>query len=52
MDDADAVSPPASRRHLDAGADHVLIHVLGDEYADPLPVLRELAPPLLELTLA
>lgn len=30
--------------HLDAGADHVLVQVLGDElFADPRPALRELA---------
>lgn len=35
------------RRHLDAGADHVVIQVLGDDpSADPLPALRELAPAL------
>ncbi|MDT0302763.1 LLM class F420-dependent oxidoreductase [Streptomonospora wellingtoniae] len=34
-------------RHLDAGADHVLVQVLGDDpSADPLPALRELAPAL------
>ena len=33
------------RRHFDAGADHVVIQVLGDTRADdPLPALRELAP--------
>lgn len=31
------------QRHLDAGADHVLVQVLDD---DPLPALRELAPTL------
>lgn len=35
------------RRHFDAGADHVVIQVLGDDRADdPLPALRELAPAL------
>ncbi|MDI2032082.1 LLM class F420-dependent oxidoreductase [Saccharopolyspora sp. TS4A08] len=35
------------RRHLDAGANHVVIQVLGDGPADdPLPALRELAPAL------
>ncbi|WP_344681136.1 LLM class F420-dependent oxidoreductase [Saccharopolyspora taberi] len=35
------------RRHFDAGADHVVIQVLGDgRAADPLPALRELAPAL------
>ncbi|SFT03612.1 LLM class F420-dependent oxidoreductase [Saccharopolyspora flava] len=35
------------RRHFDAGADHVVIQVLGDGPADdPLPALRELAPAL------
>ena len=30
--------------HLDAGADHVLVQVLGDEpFVDPRPALRELA---------
>ncbi|MBP2368273.1 LLM class F420-dependent oxidoreductase [Pseudonocardia parietis] len=35
------------KRHLDAGADHVVVQVLGDDRsADPLPALRELAPAL------
>ncbi|MEB3369508.1 LLM class F420-dependent oxidoreductase [Saccharopolyspora mangrovi] len=35
------------RRHLDAGADHVVIQVLGDGLSDdPLPALREIAPAL------
>ncbi len=35
------------RAHLDAGADHVVIQVLGDQRSDdPLPALRELAPAL------
>ncbi|QUH04008.1 LLM class F420-dependent oxidoreductase [Saccharopolyspora erythraea] len=35
------------QRHLDAGADHVLVQALGDDpTADPLPALRELAPAL------
>ncbi|MHA6804561.1 LLM class F420-dependent oxidoreductase [Salinifilum ghardaiensis] len=34
-------------RHLDAGADHVVVQVLGDDpAADPMPALRELAPAL------
>ena len=33
--------------HLDAGADHVVVQVLGDgPFADPRPALRELAPAL------
>lgn len=33
------------REHLDAGADHVLVQVLGETQSDdPLPTLRELAP--------
>jgi probable F420-dependent oxidoreductase len=35
------------RAHLDAGADHVVVQVLGDQRSDdPLPALRELAPAL------
>ncbi|RCW46101.1 putative F420-dependent oxidoreductase [Halopolyspora algeriensis] len=35
------------RAHLDAGADHVLVQVLGDKQTDdPRPALRELAPAL------
>ncbi|MFH8485081.1 LLM class F420-dependent oxidoreductase [Streptomyces longisporoflavus] len=35
------------QQHLDAGADHVLVQVLGeDPSSDPLPTLRELAPAL------
>ncbi|MEV8321242.1 LLM class F420-dependent oxidoreductase [Streptomyces sp. NPDC059900] len=35
------------QQHLDAGADHVLVQVLGeDPSSDPLPALRELAPAL------
>jgi len=38
------------RQHLDAGADHVCIQVVGEDELDPcLPALRELAPALLEL---
>ena len=33
--------------HLDAGADHVCIQVIGPRDASPLDVLRELAPALL-----
>lgn len=41
--DPDAISARL-RAHLDAGADHVLIQVLGgDDYADPMPALRRLA---------
>ncbi|MHA6799851.1 LLM class F420-dependent oxidoreductase [Bounagaea algeriensis] len=44
--DAEAVAAHV-RRHLEAGADHVLVQVLGDDpSADPLPALRELAPAL------
>ncbi|SFT32405.1 probable F420-dependent oxidoreductase, MSMEG_4141 family [Actinopolyspora lacussalsi subsp. righensis] len=42
MGDAGTVATHV-RRHLDAGADHVLVQVLDD---DPLPALRELAPAL------
>ncbi|GGV66367.1 LLM class F420-dependent oxidoreductase [Streptomyces longisporoflavus] len=35
------------QQHLDAGADHVVVQVLGeDPSSDPLPTLRELAPAL------
>ncbi|MEU6676513.1 LLM class F420-dependent oxidoreductase [Streptomyces sp. NPDC046925] len=35
------------QQHLDAGADHVLVQVLGeDASSDPMPTLRELAPAL------
>ncbi|GAB3300837.1 LLM class F420-dependent oxidoreductase [Parasphingorhabdus pacifica] len=35
------------RAHLEAGADHVVVQVLGDQlFDDPLPALRELAPAL------
>ncbi len=38
------------RQHLDAGADHVCVQVVGEDDQDPgLPALRELAPALLEL---
>lgn len=38
------------RQHLDAGADHVCLQVVGDDELDPcLSELRELAPALLEL---
>ncbi|NEB81885.1 LLM class F420-dependent oxidoreductase [Streptomyces sp. SID14478] len=41
--DAEAVAAHV-RRHLEAGADHVLVQVLGDDHAsDPLPTLRALA---------
>jgi probable F420-dependent oxidoreductase len=37
------------RQHLDAGADHVCVQVVGEDELDPgLPTLRELAPALLE----
>jgi hypothetical protein len=40
VDDAAA----SVRAHLDAGADHVVLQVLGDNpKADPRPALRELA---------
>ncbi|SDJ96800.1 probable F420-dependent oxidoreductase, MSMEG_4141 family [Actinopolyspora mzabensis] len=42
MGDAGTVAAHV-RRHLDAGADHVLVQVLDE---DPLPALRELAPAL------
>lgn len=35
------------QQHLDAGADHVLVQVLGDDpSSDPMPTLRKLAPAL------
>jgi probable F420-dependent oxidoreductase len=38
------------RAHLDAGADHVCVQLLGEEESDVcLPALRELAPALLEV---
>jgi len=38
------------RAHLDAGADHVCVQLLGEEESDVcLPALRELAPALLEI---
>jgi probable F420-dependent oxidoreductase len=38
------------RQHLNAGADHVCVQVVGEDELDPcLPALRELAPALLEL---
>ena len=38
------------RQHLDAGADHVCVQVVGEDDLDPcLPALRELAPALLEV---
>ena len=46
MGDVDAAAA-AVRAHLDAGADHVLVQVLGDgPFSDPRPTLRELAPAL------
>ncbi|MUL43218.1 LLM class F420-dependent oxidoreductase [Streptomonospora sp. PA3] len=43
MGDTDAVAAHV-KRHLDAGADHVVVQVLGEDHsADPLPALRELA---------
>ena len=33
-------------RHLDAGADHVCLHLLAEEGTDPLPGYRALAPAL------
>ncbi|PSL00858.1 putative F420-dependent oxidoreductase [Murinocardiopsis flavida] len=46
MGDAESIAAHLTR-HLDAGADHVLVQVLGDDpSADPLPTLRELAPAL------
>ncbi|GAA1775044.1 LLM class F420-dependent oxidoreductase [Streptomonospora arabica] len=46
MGGADAVAAQV-KRHLDAGADHVLVQIVGgDPSADPLPALRELAPAL------
>jgi probable F420-dependent oxidoreductase len=38
------------RAHLDAGADHVCVQIVGDpDDASPVPPLRELAPALLAL---
>jgi probable F420-dependent oxidoreductase len=38
------------RQHLDAGADHVCVQLVGEDELDPcLPALRELGPALLEL---
>ncbi|MGW0683764.1 LLM class F420-dependent oxidoreductase [Streptomyces sp. NPDC002754] len=46
MGDAEAVAARV-KAHLDAGADQVVVQVLGDDpSADPLPALRELAPAL------
>ncbi len=46
MGDAETIAAHVTR-HLDAGADHVVVQVLGDDpAADPLPALRELAPAL------
>ncbi|WP_460999457.1 LLM class F420-dependent oxidoreductase [Streptomonospora sediminis] len=46
MGGAEAVAAHVNR-HLEAGADHVVVQVLGDDAAaDPLPALRELAPAL------
>lgn len=46
MGDAEAVGARV-REHFDAGADHVVIQVLGDSRVDdPLPTLSELAPTL------
>ncbi|MFR9731144.1 LLM class F420-dependent oxidoreductase [Saccharopolyspora sp. MS10] len=43
MGGAEAVAAHV-RRHLDAGADHVVIQVVGDDHSDdPVPALRELA---------
>ena len=33
-------------RHLDAGADHVCLHLITEEGTDPLPGYRALAPAL------
>lgn len=39
------------RAHLDAGADHVVVQLLGEApSADPMPALRELAPALATVT--
>jgi probable F420-dependent oxidoreductase len=47
--DADRIASRV-RQHLDAGADHVCVQVVGEDDADPqIPQLRELAPALLEL---
>lgn len=46
MGDAETVAAQV-KQHLEAGADHVVIQVLGDDpAADPLPALHELAPAL------
>jgi hypothetical protein len=46
--DVDAIRDRV-RAHLEAGADHVCIEVVGNERADPqLEALRTLAPALLE----
>ncbi|MHB9756930.1 LLM class F420-dependent oxidoreductase [Streptomyces sp. BYX5S] len=46
MGDAEAVAARV-QAHLDAGADQVVVQILGDDpSADPLPALRELAPAL------
>lgn len=46
MGDAGAIAMRV-KQHLDAGADHVLIQVLGNApTTDPLSALRELAPAL------
>ncbi len=46
--DVDAIAARV-RGHLDAGADHVCVQLLGEEESDVcLPALRELAPALLE----
>lgn len=46
MGDAESVAARV-RAHLDAGADQVVVQVLGDDPSDdPLPALRELAPAL------
>ena len=43
-----AVIAERVRQHFEAGADHVVVQVLGDSLSDdPLPALRELAPALL-----
>ena len=35
--------PPEHTRHLDAGADHVCLHLITEEGTDPLPGYRALA---------
>lgn len=46
MGDAETLASHV-KQHLDAGADQVVVQVLGDDpSADPLPALRELAPAL------